>query len=176
MMTNFLHQEEKTSQQWHPLGTQKQTIHKGITNPQSPTGLIYFTLKGTLSFTLNLKVYSVIFEHYFKHLLFPRPAVEQPIVYDDPGGGNQSHPTFATPLEGKMPYGDPRGVEQPKQQQGSSPTNNMRTLGKALVNTKLLAGRRLSIRQRRMRGKSTNYQVKDMQSMHCTVSSYAYRP
>ena len=64
-----------------------------------------------------------------------------------------------------MPYGDPRGVEQPKQQQGSSPTNNMRTLGKALVNTKLLAGRRLSIRQRRMRGKSTNYQVKDMQSM-----------
>ena len=64
-----------------------------------------------------------------------------------------------------MPYGDPRGVEQQKQPQGSSPTNNMRTLGKALVNTKLLAGRRLSIRQRRMRGKSTNYQVKDMQSM-----------
>jgi len=102
-------------------------------------------------------------QRHYKSSIPNRPAVEQPIVYDDPGGGNQSHPTFATPLEGKMPYGDPRGVEQPKQQQGSSPTNNMRTLGKALVNTKLLAGRRLSIRQRRMRGKSTNYQVKDMQ-------------
>jgi len=39
----------------------------------------------------------------------------------------------------------------------------LNNLGKALVNTKALAGRRLSIRQRRMRGKSTNYPLKDIQ-------------
>ena len=76
-----------------------------------------------------------------------------------------------------MPYGDPRGVEQ-QQQQGTSPTNKLNTLGKALVNTKLLAGRRLSIRQRRMRGKSTNYHpVKDMQSklmaQFCHLTTYS---